>query len=137
VGGKRFRLIDPHPEAYSGDITGKEFSELVRTAAKSRTRQTIIAGDFNSGPAVSGKTAGYKAVIHAGFVDTGHSVFTCCQAEKLDNPVSKLDQWLDHIVARPRVKAVSSRVFGNRPSDRIGGLWPSDHAGVVATLRLG
>jgi hypothetical protein len=25
---------------------------------------------------------------------------------------------------------------GDEPQDRIGGLWPSDHAGVVATLRL-
>jgi endonuclease/exonuclease/phosphatase family metal-dependent hydrolase len=136
VGGKRFRLIDPHPEAYSGDITGKELTELVRTAAKSRKRQTIIAGDLNSGPAVEGKTAGYKALTGAGFVDTGHSAFTCCQAEKLDNPVSQLDQWIDHIVARPRVKVLSSRVFGNRPADRISGLWPSDHAGVVAKIRL-
>ena len=27
-------------------------------------------------------------------------------------------------------------LVGNKPADRISGLWPSDHAGTVATLRL-
>jgi hypothetical protein len=33
---------------------------------------------------------------------------------------------------------VSAEVVGDDPADRTtGGLWPSDHAGVVATLRIG
>src|SRR3954462_330729 len=136
VAGKRFRLIDPHPEAYSGDITAKEFGELLRTDAKSKKRQTIIAGDFNSGPDAEGKEAGYKELLDAGFMETGKPNKTCCQDEKLDNPASKLYQWIDHPVARPRVKVLSSRVVGNVPSTRTGGLWPSDHAGIVAKLRL-
>jgi hypothetical protein len=31
----------------------------------------------------------------------------------------------------------SARVVGDQPGDRTpGGLWPSDHAGLVATLRI-
>ena len=39
-------------------------------------------------------------------------------------------------MSRPALKTVKTRVVGNRPADRISGLWPSDHAGTVATLRL-
>lgn len=133
VAGKHFRLLDPHAEAYSDAIATAEFKELLAGPAASKHRTTIIAGDYNSAPNRGG---GYDAVIKAGYVDTGKKASTCCQDETVDNPASKLTQWIDHIVARPRVKVLSSRLVGNLASDRIGGLWPSDHAGVVAKLRL-
>jgi hypothetical protein len=34
------------------------------------------------------------------------------------------------------VRRIRSSIVGARASERVGGLWPSDHAGVVATLRL-
>jgi endonuclease/exonuclease/phosphatase family metal-dependent hydrolase len=137
VAGKRFIFLDPHAEAYSDADATKQFKQLVRTAAKSRRIPTIIAGDFNSDPAASGGGAGgYNAVIRAGFKDTGKRANTCCQDENLLNPQSKLNQWIDHIVVRPAAKVIRSVIVGNRVSDKIGGLWPSDHAGVVATIRL-
>lgn len=137
VGGHSFRFLAPHAEAYSGEVATRQFEELLRTAAKSRRTPTIIAGDFNSDPKAPGADAGgYNAVIGAGFGDTFRRVATCCQDERLDNPVSKLDQWIDHIVVRPKARVLHTTVVGNRPGDRIGGLWPSDHAGVVAKLRL-
>jgi endonuclease/exonuclease/phosphatase family metal-dependent hydrolase len=137
VAGKRFVFLDPHAEAYSDADATKQFKQLVRTAAKSRRIPTIIAGDFNSDPAASGGGAGgYNAVIRAGFKDTGKRANTCCQDENLLNPQSKLNQWIDHIVVRPAAKVIRSVIVGNRVSDKIGGLWPSDHAGVVATIRL-
>jgi endonuclease/exonuclease/phosphatase family metal-dependent hydrolase len=65
-------------------------------------------------------------------------IATCCQAETLDNETSELtaENWIDHIVVRPKVKVLRRVVLGNKPSDRIGGLWPSDHAGLVVELRL-
>jgi endonuclease/exonuclease/phosphatase family metal-dependent hydrolase len=137
VAGKKFIFLDPHAEAYSGDIAAKQFQQLVKTAAKSRRTPTIIAGDFNSDPnAPAPDAGGYNAVIGAGFKDTGKRANTCCQDENLLNPQSKLNQWIDHIVVRPAAKVLRSRIVGNRVSDKIGGLWPSDHAGVVATVRL-
>jgi endonuclease/exonuclease/phosphatase family metal-dependent hydrolase len=135
IAGKRFRFLDPHAEAYSSDVAGQQFAELLAGPAKSKKIPTIIAGDFNSDPADS-SAAGYKNVIAAGFTDTGKRAATCCQDENLLNPVSKLDQWIDHIVVRPKARVLWSKIVGNRPSDRISGLWPSDHAGVVAKLRL-
>ncbi len=135
VAGRKFRFLDPHAEAYSPAAAKGQFQQLMKGAAKSRSLPTIIAGDFNSDPADAEPNA-YRAIIGAGFVDTGRRAATCCQNETVNNPRSELKTWIDHIVVRPRAKVLSTRVFGNRPSDRIRGLWPSDHAGVIATIRL-
>jgi len=135
VAGKKFRFLAPHAEAYSPASAKGQFQELLATAAKSKTLPTIIAGDFNSDPADAEPNA-YNAVIGAGFTDTGKRVASCCQNETVDNPISELKTWIDHVVVRPKATVLSTKVFGNRASDRIGGLWPSDHAGVVAKVRL-
>jgi endonuclease/exonuclease/phosphatase family metal-dependent hydrolase len=136
VAGTRFRFLDPHAEAYSAAAANGQFQELLAGPARSRRVPTIIAGDFNSDPADPGPDNAYNTVIAAGFVDTGKRVATCCQNETVNNPTSELKTWIDHIVVRPRMRVLRASVFGNRESDRIGGLWPSDHAGVVATIRL-
>lgn len=136
VAGRAFRFLDPHAEAYSAAAANGQFKELLAGPARSRTRPTIIAGDFNSDPADPGADNAYNTVIAAGFVDTGKRVATCCQNELVNNPTSELKTWIDHIVVRPRMRVLRTSVFGNRESDRIQGLWPSDHAGVVATIRL-
>jgi endonuclease/exonuclease/phosphatase family metal-dependent hydrolase len=137
VAGKKFRFIDPHAEAYSDDIATKQFKELLKTGAKSKKLTTIIAGDFNSDPTAAGaKAGGYNAVIAAGFKDTSGRQNTCCQDETVNNPVSKLSQWIDHIVVRPKAKVLKRVIVGNKVSDMIQGLWPSDHAGIIAKLQL-
>jgi hypothetical protein len=54
----------------------------------------------------------------------------------VDNNPSTLKQWIDHIVVRPKAQVLKQLVVGNKLTDMIGGLWPSDHAGIVAKLRL-
>ena len=91
VGGRRFLFLDPHAEAYSGDIAGAQLQEMLDTVASNRKLPTILAGDFNSDPAQAGADAkAYNAAIGAGFVNTGKRVSTCCQDERLDNAQSKL-----------------------------------------------
>jgi len=136
VAGKRFRFLDPHAEAYSAAAANGQFKELLAGPAKSRTLPTIIAGDFNSDPADPGDDNAYNTVIAAGFIDVAKRTATCCQNETVNNPTSELKTWIDHIVVRPRMKVLRTTVLGNRESDRIQGLWPSDHAGIVATIRL-
>jgi len=137
VGGKRFLFLDPHAEAYSGDIAGNQLQEMLDTVASNRRLPTILAGDFNSDPAQAGADAkAYNAAIAAGFVNTRTRVPTCCQDEGLDNAQSKLSQWIDHILVRPKLRVVRRAVVGNQVSDKVAGLWPSDHAGLVVTLRL-
>jgi endonuclease/exonuclease/phosphatase family metal-dependent hydrolase len=135
VGTKKFRFIDPHAEAYSDEAANGQFTELLATAAKSKKLTTIMAGDFNSSPE---RGQAYNTVLGAGFWDTGVRAATCCQSETLTNETSELsaDNWIDHIVVRPKVKVLKRAIVGGLASDRIGGLWPSDHVGLIARLRL-
>lgn len=92
-------------------------------------------------------------MLEAGFSDawerTGRGVaacFTCCQEKDLRNAVSALDERIDFVLVRdaraPRGAdlpgAVALELVGEEDADRtaVSGLWPSDHAGLVATLRL-
>src|SRR4051812_37628183 len=137
VGGRKFRFIDPHAEAYSDEDATKQFQQLLRTGAKSKKLPTIMAGDFNSDPTAPGTRAGaYNAVINAGFKDTSKRQNTWGQNETVNNVPSTLRQWIDHIVVRPKMKVLKHFLVGTKESDMIGGLWPSDHAGLVAKLRL-
>jgi hypothetical protein len=60
---------------------------------------------------------------------------TCCQEPLLRNPTSALQRRIDLILHRGGTQARSANILGDEPEDRIQGLWPSDHAGVSATLR--
>ena len=55
----------------------------------------------------------------------------------LDNPVSKLDERIDYVFVRD-ADVRECRVVGDQPEDRTrpGGIWPSDHAGVVARIEF-
>ena len=73
------------------------------------------------------------ATLDAGFFNPLKRRETCCFGEDLTKTGERLDSWIDHVVTRPRVKTVSSSLVG---AGQVGGLYPSDHAGIAATLRL-
>jgi endonuclease/exonuclease/phosphatase family metal-dependent hydrolase len=105
----------------------------------------IMAGDFNivADSSLDPSFPGYQAIINAGFTDAWRSKrapdpgFTAHQAENLLNPTSQLDRRIDLVLFRGGFGVADISLIGNQPSDRTAsGLWPSDHAGVAATLRL-
>jgi hypothetical protein len=69
--------------------------------------------------------------------------FTCCESPDLRDPTPILSKRIDLVLVRPEgnahrstIKPVDMMLFGDEPSERtVGGLWASDHAGVVATLQ--
>ena len=65
--------------------------------------------------------------------DPGH---TAGFGELLDDPSpSVLQHRVDHVMTRGHVAAVSSELVGTAPGDRTpSGMWPSDHAGLAASL---
>ena len=75
----------------------------------------------------------YLTAIDAGFKNPFPRRNTCCFAEDLRQTNDKLDTWIDHIVVRPGVKLLRSGLVG--PA-QVGGLYPSDHAGISGTLRI-
>jgi endonuclease/exonuclease/phosphatase family metal-dependent hydrolase len=144
VGGRSFRFVTTHLEAYSPQIGDSQARQLLRGPLASKRRTSILVGDLNSDPR-SGNTDdrgterepnAYRTIIDADFVNPLPRRATCCFAEDLRPATGRLSSWIDHILVRPRARLLSSSRVGASTSNRLGGLWPSDHAGVVAKLRL-
>jgi endonuclease/exonuclease/phosphatase family metal-dependent hydrolase len=106
----------------------------------------IATGDFNSDaePAPTDVTTTTYADLTAGWfkdawwVNPGDPGLTCCQNGTLSNPTPDLNTRIDLVLTHGPVRAQEAHVVG---ATRIPGatsvpLYPSDHAGVVATLRL-
>jgi len=130
----KFRFVSTHLEAYSADIANQQMQQLLGAYGPlgNKKRQTILVGDFNSQPSDPAPNA-FQSAIKAGFKNTLPKRSTCCFAEDLHNTTDHLDQWIDHVLVRPKVKVVKSGIVGTK---QIGGIFPSDHAGITATLRL-
>jgi endonuclease/exonuclease/phosphatase family metal-dependent hydrolase len=138
-----FRFITTHLEDHVAEIQAAQAEELLGITAAERL-PIVLAGDFNS-PADGSETPTYGVIAASGFHDAwaaahpGDPGFTCCRAADL-HAAAPLTQRLDIVFARGRAShampsAVSAVIVGDAPRDRTrSGLWPSDHAGVVATF---
>src|SRR5262249_14009653 len=142
--GRSFRFVTTHLDSTVPAIRVPQANELLRTAANT-SLPVIMVGDFNiaADTSLDPSFAGYQAMINAGFTDAWQSKrapdpgFTCCQAGNLLNPSSLLSHRIDLVMARGAFDVADIDVIGNQQADRTSsGLWPSDHAGVAATLRL-
>lgn len=89
----------------------------------------------------------YIQFVEAGYTDVWtlrpgrNPGFTCCQAADLSNRRSTLSERIDMIFSFDLPRRVKrARVVGDRVAEKTRPpgprLWPSDHGGVVATLRL-
>ncbi|WP_158230852.1 MULTISPECIES: endonuclease/exonuclease/phosphatase family protein [unclassified Frankia] len=145
VGGRAFRFVTTHLEASPPFTTQlAQARDLVASAANTRL-PVVFAGDFNTtaNDPQNPTFPTYQFLLDSGFVDAwakknpGNPGFTCCQAPDLRNPVSALIARIDLVLFRGGFDVADVHRVGDRQSDRTpSGLWPSDHAGVVATLRL-
>ena len=76
------------------------------------------------------------AWVAAGHPSLGEKAATCGQRGDLANVESTLRDRIDYVWARG-AHVVSATRIGACPEERTAdGLWPSDHAGVVAELEL-
>ena len=149
IGETSVKIASTHLEAGITGLPGMhelragEAGELVGVAG---TGPAILLGDFND-------TAGslmYQVVTGAGFTDawaalrpSGAPGLTCCELSDLSNLLPTLSGRIDYVfvrgIAGPNGKLLGQiTVVGDRPGDRVPGpsyrIWPSDHAGVVASF---
>ena len=143
--GKRLRFANTHLEAFADPTREAQAREFVGPGGPLRTRrQVIVTGDMNSDPQGRESPAGaFDILAGGGLVDTWPSRFgpgfTCCleQSDARDPNTNGFDHRIDLILAKPRLRTLRGTVVGAKLSDRApNGLWPSDHAGAVTTLRL-
>lgn len=136
-------------------------NELLSTALATWNRwdglpkKVLIVGDINSDPRdpkiplPDGQQVmtPYQIFTSNGFTDAWtlrpypKSGPTCCQAEDLTNGRSELYERIDMIFSIPKPSHVEDvKLLGNKKRDKTdppphGGLWPSDHAALAATLK--
>jgi endonuclease/exonuclease/phosphatase family metal-dependent hydrolase len=114
----------------------------------------VFMGDFNVDPRNDSSNPTfptYQLLISALFSDAWEQKhptlphptlpgYTCCQAANLLNPNSALSYRIDLVLTRGAVSVEDIKLVGDQPSDRTRTdppLWPSDHAGLLVTLRIG
>ena len=136
IRGKSFRFVTTHLEAFSPLIRNPQAAELLAGPADTEL-PVVLVGDLNSGPGFD--LGAYGILLGGGFSDAwnGGLGLTCCHAVDLHKPSPTLTKRIDLVLTRGGFETVSADVVGEEPGDRTStGLWPSDHAGVVAGLRL-
>lgn len=81
------------------------------------------------------------SIVNASFKDAWNLThgpalsLTCCQDENLKNIASKLSVRYDLVFVKG-LSVLDARAVGDKSIDKTpSGFWPSDHAGVIATLR--
>ena len=147
VRGKSFRFITTHLDALAsgGVISGPQAQELLAGPANTGL-PVIVAGDMNSGPDFA--PAAYEGFLTGGLTDSwtaagsGEPPLTCCHLEPEDlltDPSAPYTHNIDHIFTRGSFSVLNEHLVGNiapnpAPASFI---WPSDHAGMVATLKIG
>jgi endonuclease/exonuclease/phosphatase family metal-dependent hydrolase len=143
VGGAEFRFVTTHLITFQPAQLG-QMNELI-SSQSGATLPLVMIGDFNANADDPGDPtfATYQAALDAGFLDAwsvvhgGDPGFTCCQAQDLMNVTSSLDQRIDLTLLRGGVGVDDFHLIGDEGGDRtLSGLWPSDHAGVVSTLKI-
>jgi len=139
---RKFRFVSTHLEAYDPAIANQQMQQLLKSGGPlaSKTRQSILVGDYNSAPGANANDRGttrkdnaYDSAIKAGFRNNLPRRKTCCFAEDLHSTTDQLETWIDHVLVRPKIRVLKSGIVGTK---QVGGLYPSDHAGITATLRL-
>ena len=157
--GVPYHFVTTHLETQALlPLQAAQAGELLDLVVAGLEGVTIIAGDLNSdpkNPSAPSWTPTYDDMITAGFTDvwprtrrsSRNSGFTCCQDPSLRNDRSLLDQRIDFVLVRRSDRASKSgkvrgsmkvEIVGEEQADRTLtlGLWPADHAGLVAELKL-
>jgi endonuclease/exonuclease/phosphatase family metal-dependent hydrolase len=147
VGGRNYVIANTHLESGSApgldQLRAAQVLELVTTLGTAAP--AVVLGDLNDVPG----SLMHQVMVGAGFADTwaalrpGTEGYTCCHQSNLANQVHGFTQRIDFVFTRglgPTSDWVRGKVdrVGETPSDRIAGpdhrIWPSDHAGLVASL---
>ena len=137
-----YRIVNTHLESVDPGPRVAQAQELVDALAGEEL-PVILLGDFNT-RAPDGEA--YQLILEAGYVDVWQTESegdgaTCCQADDLRNEASELTNRIDQIFVKGMALHPSGSIrtltVGDQPDDRLpSGLWPSDHAGVVAHLPI-
>jgi len=156
VGKVTHRVVNTHLEV--GDDDGEPTSDLnflqlaqaleLVSAVTGTGLPLTVVGDFNSSPSPLDPRPAYAVMTTSGYLDLWNvrqgpfdPGFTCCHDEVLRTDTAALDERIDHVFTRlpmdSELLPIQSDAVGLRDNEKTAsGMWPSDHAGVVTTLKF-
>lgn len=141
VGGRTVRYVETHLESFSNPIQLAQAKELLAGPAHGAL-PVIVACDCNTGPGV---TPTYHYLVTKGHLRDVWSTLHPHLAgytwplhgEDPYVPVTTPHERIDLVLIHGALRPTSIRLVGNtRSSLTSAGLWPSDHAGVLATISV-
>jgi len=147
IRGKSFRFITTHLESFSPLVQIAQANELTQGPANTEL-PVVFAADFNSDAASSDpiQSAAYRILLGAGFIDVwskahpSDSGFTWpLHGEDPFTAIATPTQRIDLALVRGGFGVLGAELIGNNQLTDLtpSGLWPADHAGMVAILQLG
>jgi len=137
IDGQVFRMINTRLDPSVEAIRNAQATEILQGPANTHL-PVVITGDMNAIP----NSTTYNLFTNLGFKDVWHEVgegfgFTAEQDADLLNNVSELTERIDYVFFKNGWKPIKADLVGEEQSDRtFTGLWPSDHAGLSARLKL-
>jgi endonuclease/exonuclease/phosphatase family metal-dependent hydrolase len=139
IAGRTYRVVSTHLESAFEPVRAGQAQELIATLA-GETRPIIMMGDFNTDAETLGPT--YQLLLIGGYNDAwlrrlgaAEQGLTCCHLADLSNTTQTFDERIDLVFTRNLgLGPVQGLVTGDDPGERSGGLWASDHGGVVVRL---
>jgi endonuclease/exonuclease/phosphatase family metal-dependent hydrolase len=143
IGGAAFRFVTTHLNTFQPAQLA-QMQELI-SAENGTALPLIMAGDFNANAedSLDPTNTSYQAAINAGFVDAWSAANgkdpgdTCCQNQNLLNFPSMLSERIDLELLQGAIGVDEAHLIGDGDGDRLpSGLWPADHAGLIATLDI-
>lgn len=146
VAGEVATVATTHLESFDPSVRREQAEELLDQLPAARP--IVLAGDVNSGP--DDESDAYD-VLRKSFrdaVETVHpatNVDTCCHDTDLRSDADALSRRVDVVLHRGELRPTNAEIVGADPEARVPvdeegetvRLWPSDHAGVVATFEFG
>ncbi len=164
VCGENYRFVNTHletagdPESFFRVVQAAQMKELL-TILSYESYPIILVGDFNSSPlhkpgegchhdyGCQPYVSPYmQATMFAGYLDAWDLIlwprdgFTASFDELVSDPNAELTQRIDLILLKPQqkeIKRVAAMTIGDNTFNMTpSGLWPSDHAGVVAGIKF-
>lgn len=141
--GKTVRVANTHLEVDSfAPIRDAQAQQLAAVLGAS-PHPVVLLGDLNADPGSGAAKILVDALdLEDAWEEEGSGPgYTAGQDALLRNVPSTLDRRIDYVLyqddRRPRIEGDDVEVIGEELDDRTAsGLWPSDHAGVVAELEL-
>ena len=138
--GEPVRFVNTHLEAFGAAVREAQAAELAALLADS-TYPVVLVGDLNDDPGTGAVAILQEALGLAdawrGTAPRGYTAGQDDLAALEPTYDRRIDYVLYEVDRRPRLHSTRVEVIGEEPGDRSdAGLWPSDHAGVLATLHL-